>query len=579
MAMARISYINSPGPYSLVYTTIPGLLDERASNYPDMECHVFLDYNKQNASFSRFGVTWSQLQMRSRQVASGLLDMGLKPGDRIAIFGDSSPEWMYMEYACTRIKILKIPIPSNMAHSSKLPDMLGKHNVQLLVMDPGQDFGVLDQMSTNLPRLRELLHDGQSNTSGYPRKLLFLRARGSGNKVPVVTDYLNNVMSQVKLDTIGAIQDALNPDDPACVYASSGSTGLPKLLIHSHFTLINTFVQYQEFLGSGKGEKYFNNYSFDWMGSFHYYTLSNACTRVHLTTQDLSNDEYITVLLQVLRDENIHSAFLLNFLLHDIRKMVQLGSVTLPETFKWITAGGEKVPYDLFADCGKLPGVTVVGEYGASEIPFMGSCSSLDDDNVVGDGPDRHMLYRTSGPVEIKIIDDDGKCVPRGTAGILLTRQAFRFLGYLDDPDMTAATMMPNGWTGPGDIAIMYDSGKFEVLGRTKHLIIRGSVKIYPSKQEAMLLRHSKIAKAVVCGIPDEIYNEEICACVEPKQGIEVTEEELQQHCVQFQPSETSVKLYPTFFLFIQKMPITRNGKIDRTKICNMILDARHPRV
>ena len=110
------------------------------------------------------------------------------------------------------------------------------------------------------------------------------------------------------------------------------------------------------------------------------------------------------------------------------------------------------------------------------------------------------------------------------------------------------------------------------MLGRTSEVIIKGGVKTYPSKQEAMLLKYDKLDKAVVCSIPDDRFQEEICACVVPAPGCQVTVEDLCAHCEQYQPDGMRVPLIPKHFIVLDNLPQNHNGKVDKMVIRDMFL-------
>ena len=99
------------------------------------------------------------------------------------------------------------------------------------------------------------------------------------------------------------------------------------------------------------------------------------------------------------------------------------------------------------------------------------------------------------------------------------------------------------------------------MLGRSTDVIIKGGVKIYPSKQETMLLKYDKLNKAVVCSIPDDRFQEEICACVVPSPGCDVTVEDLRAHCEQFQPRGMRIPLIPKHFIGVDHITTTAKWK------------------
>ena len=116
--------------------------------------------------------------------------------------------------------------------------------------------------------------------------------------------------------------------------------------------------------------------------------------------------------------------------------------------------------------------------------------------------------------VEAKIIDAEGRTVPRGTAGELLTRGYLVMLGYWDDEEKTREAIDAAGWMHTGDLATIDDEGYCNIVGRIKDMVIRGGENVYPREIEEFLYRHPKIQDVQVIGVPDPRYGEELCAWV-----------------------------------------------------------------
>src|SRR5262249_41815012 len=121
--------------------------------------------------------------------------------------------------------------------------------------------------------------------------------------------------------------------------------------------------------------------------------------------------------------------------------------------------------------------------------------------------------------VQVKLIDRDGRVVPRGTKGELLTRGYSVMRGYWDDPDKTTESIDAGGWMHTGDLAVLDDEGFCNVVGRVKDMIIRGGENIYPRELEEYLIRHPKVLDVAVVGLPDRKYGEAVCAVVRLREG------------------------------------------------------------
>ena len=162
--------------------------------------------------------------------------------------------------------------------------------------------------------------------------------------------------------------------------------------------------------------------------------------------------------------------------------------------------------------------------------------------------------------LEVKVVDAEGRIVPRGEAGELCTRGYSVMLGYWDDAAKTAEAVDAAGWMHTGDLATLDDEGYCNIVGRSKDMVIRGGENVYPREVEEFLYRHPKIQDVQCVGVPDAKYGEELCACVILKPGATADEAELRAFC-QGQIAHYKV---PRYFRFIDAFPMTVTGKIQK---------------
>jgi fatty-acyl-CoA synthase len=159
--------------------------------------------------------------------------------------------------------------------------------------------------------------------------------------------------------------------------------------------------------------------------------------------------------------------------------------------------------------------------------------------------------------VEVKIIDPStGLTLPRGQAGELCTRGYVVMRGYWNDSAATDAAIDSERWMHSGDLASMREDGRVSIVGRLKHLIIRGGENIYPREIEAVLASHPSVAEAVVVGVPDRFWGEVVGAVIRP--AFDVAEAELAEHCRE----RLAAYKTPVRWLFTDAFPLTSTGKI-----------------
>jgi fatty-acyl-CoA synthase len=171
--------------------------------------------------------------------------------------------------------------------------------------------------------------------------------------------------------------------------------------------------------------------------------------------------------------------------------------------------------------------------------------------------------------VEVKIIDPQtGLMLPRGRAGELCTRGYLVMRGYWNDSEATDAAIDAERWMHSGDLAVMREDGRVSIVGRLKHLIIRGGENIYPREIEEFLHTHPRISDVQVIGIPDKKYGEEVCAWIRLRPGPAPTENEIREFC----RGQIATFKIPRYIRFVDEFPMTVTGKIQKFRMQELML-------
>jgi fatty-acyl-CoA synthase len=162
--------------------------------------------------------------------------------------------------------------------------------------------------------------------------------------------------------------------------------------------------------------------------------------------------------------------------------------------------------------------------------------------------------------VEVKVVDTEGRVVPRGTPGEFCTRGYSVMLGYWDDAERTAQAIDAAGWMHTGDLATMDADGYCNIVGRIKDMVIRGGENVYPREIEEFLYRHPKIQDVQVFGVPDERYGEELCAWIKLRAGETLTVDEVREFC----RDQIAHYKVPRHIRFVDEFPMTVTGKMQK---------------
>jgi fatty-acyl-CoA synthase len=197
--------------------------------------------------------------------------------------------------------------------------------------------------------------------------------------------------------------------------------------------------------------------------------------------------------------------------------------------------------------------------YGMTETSPV-SFQSAKDDPL-----DRRVstVGRIQPHLEVKIVDTDGKIVPRGQPGELCTRGYSVMIGYWDDPEKTAEAVDAEGWMHTGDLATIDDKGYCNIVGRIKDLVIRGGENIYPREVEEFLFRHPKVGDVTVVGVPCPKYGEQLVAWIRLRSGVTAEAAEIIEFC----KGQIAHYKIPAHIRFVDAFPMTVTGKIQKFEI------------
>ena len=204
-----------------------------------------------------------------------------------------------------------------------------------------------------------------------------------------------------------------------------------------------------------------------------------------------------------------------------------------------------------------MPEVTIC--YGMTETSPVSTQTAVDDPLEKRTG----SVGRVHPHLEVKIVDEEGRIVPRDTPGELCTRGYSVMLGYWNDPDNTARSIDAARYMHTGDVATMDPEGYLNIAGRIKDMVIRGGENVYPREIEEFLYAHPAVKDVSVIGVPDEKYGEELCAWVVLAPGAEPDEESIKAFC----RGKIAHYKVPRYVKFVTEFPMTVTGKVQKFKM------------
>lgn len=542
--MARESYVHGNSGPPLIGKTIGALLDEVSATDGSREALV--------VAHQEIRWTYSELKMRSDAFASGLLALGLEPGDRVGIWAPNCAEWTIAQFATAKAGLILVNI--NPAYRlSELEHVLLTVGCRALItaarfktsdyiamireLAPELGSGSGELKSSRLPELRHVISIGAGSYAGC---LAFDQVLDRGKQLG--SQRLNSVATAIQID------DAVN------IQFTSGTTGLPKGATLSHHNLINNAFFVGEATGIGPGSRVcipVPLYHCFGMVMGNLGCVTHAATMVYpsesfdsLKTLETVEAERCDVLYGVptMFIAQLNHPEFSRFDLSSLRRGIMAGAPCPIEVMKEV------------ASTMHMSEITIA--YGMTETSPVSFQSSRDDPlelrvSTVG---------RIQPHLEVKIVDRDGRVVPRGEAGELCTRGYSVMLGYWNDEARTAEAIDSAGWMHTGDLATIDDNGYCRIVGRIKDMVIRGGENVYPREVEEHLYGHPDIQDVQVFGVPDTKYGEELCAWIVSRAGAALDEEGVRSFC----QNRISHYKIPRYIRFVESFPSTVTGKVQK---------------
>ncbi|NMB40697.1 MAG: acyl--CoA ligase [Firmicutes bacterium] len=446
-------------------------------------------------------MTWQVFNEKANRMANLLLQRGIKKGDKVAILLMNCLEWLPIYFGI--LKAGAIAVPLNFRYTAEeIKYCLDLSDAVALIFGP-EFIDRMEAILEQIPRVKTLLFAGENRPSfaeNYDRLTANCSSAEPGIK--------------------------LTDDDDAAIYFSSGTTGFPKAILHSHKALMSacwTEIKHHDQRREDNflciPPLYHTGAKMHWFGS-----LISASKAVLLRGV---KPEWI---LKTVSEEKITIVWLLVPWAQDILDAIENKDVNLEdyELSQWrlMHIGAQPVPPSLIRRWKKyFPDHLYDTNYGLSESTGPG-CVHLGTENIHKVGAIGIPGYNW----EAKIVDEDGQKVARGQIGELAVKGQGVMKCYYNDPQATAE-VLKNGWLLTGDMARMDEDGFIYLVDRKKDVIISGGENIYPVQVENFLRTHDAIKDAAVIGLPDDRLGEIAAAIIELKEGHKCTDEEIKTFC------------------------------------------------
>ncbi|HEY5094061.1 MAG TPA: AMP-binding protein [Candidatus Eremiobacteraceae bacterium] len=528
--------------------TIGAVLNRQDERFGERDAVVYADRD----------IRWTYHAFRRKvdQIANGLMTLGIRKGEHVAVWAPNVPEWLLLQYATAKIGSVLVTVnTSNKAQ--ELGRLLRHSEATTLFMTPG--FRGLDYVAT----LRELVPDldsapvGHATFENYPRlrRLLVIGKQ----RLPGMLrfDDLYDLSAQAQDGDLRRRESALDNFDVINVQYTSGSTGQPKGVMLTHRSMLqNAFA-----LTLCQNLTHADRLCFP-VPLFHCFGCSAASLGAVVRGACMVPVESFEpgAVLAAVMNEKCTALYGTPTMFAALFAHPQFADFNIATLRTGIMAGAP-CPLDLIdAVFDRLGAVDFTVAYGLTESSPGVTQTRLDDP------PDkrRTTVGRALPGMQVQIRDPITRSESaRGDTGELLSRGHSTMKGYLKDPAATAEAIDEESWLHTGDLATIDAEGYVKIVGRIKDTIIRGGENVYPAEVEMCLRAHAALADVAVFGVPSMMYGEEVCAAVVLKPGASLAADELAAYC----GGRIAREKAPSLVMPVEALPVGATGKVDKSAL------------
>ena len=530
--------------------TIPQALAAAVATHPSAEAVVVPGQGVR--------LTYADLDAQVRDLVRALVAVGIRPGDRIAVWAPNSDRWVIVALAAASMGATLVPVSTRLT-GPEAEHMLGATHTAVLFVD--RTFLAADRLAGLRAAAEGNPHPVAAHgpVRGLPDLQIAVTLDSAdmeygpeGQDVLTWAELLEHAEKTAPHE-VDRLARAVRPQDPSDVLFTSGTTGRPKGVVLSHGQSVRAFRSWAEVVGLRAEDRYLAINPFS-----HTYGLKAGVLASVLAGSTLlpmaSFDG--TAALAIIETEKISvlpgpPTLYTTLLDTPGRTGRDLSSLRLAVT------GAAVVPAALIIRMRSELGFDrVLTGYGLTETTGLSTICRADDPLEVVSGTSGRPIEG----VEVMIEGPDGAALPPGEPGEVLVRGFNVMGGYLDDPIATDEAINADGWLHTGDVGMLDAAGNVTITDRLKDMYVVGGFNAYPAEIERVLAEHPQVSAAAVIGVPDDRQGEVGRAYVVPRPGFRPVDIDLVSFCKE----RLANYKVPRTVILLDELPLNATGKVDK---------------
>jgi fatty-acyl-CoA synthase len=529
--------------------TLGQILDETVAKYPDHPAVVMVD--------REFRQTWREFSDEVDRIAKGLMALGVKKGEKVAIWATNVPHWVALMFATAKIGAILLTVNTGYK-SSEVEYLIEQSDTENLFLINGfRDTDYVNTIYELVPELREQPR-GSLRSAKFPflKRVFFLGPEKHRGMFSM--HELMELAGETSDADYQARQAELNCHDVVNMQYTSGTTGFPKGVMLTHFNIGNNGYWIGANQHLGPHDKVCLP-----VPLFHCFGCVlgvMACINHGSAMVFVEKYDPVTVMMSIERERctsvyGVPTMFIA-MLDHPLFSKFDFSSLRTG------IMAGSPCPVKSMKQCVEMMNMREVTNcYGLTEASPVMTQTRYDE-------PDMMRKCSTIGKampgMEVRVIHPEtSEFCPPGEPGEMCCRGYNSMKGYYKMPEETARCIDKDGWLHSGDIGVMDADGYFAITGRLKDMIIRGGENIYPKEIEDFVHHIDGIQDVQVVGVPSKKYGEQPGAFVILQSGVTMTAEDIQDYC----RGKIAWHKIPKYIHFTDQFPLTTSGKIMKYKL------------
>ncbi len=524
--------------------------DETSSRFPENEFIVSGDIR----------ISFRQAKEEVDRLAKGLLRLGVRKGDNIAVWLPNVPEFLFAWIAAAKIGAPLVPINTRYKAAEFSYILRNCEATTLFILPEFLNIRYLEMVESVCPELRSS-EQGRLSSANFPRLRNVICIDDAPH--PGTFSY-RSVLDTGDAVPAGVLSEAgkrIRAEDDLVIVYTSGTTGNPKGAVHTHHVLRNEYrvCNWRSLDGRDRFLAFLPWFHVGGGFSQVIPCLITGSCLVLMSSFDPAEAMRLIAKERITQLDGIPTHFIM------ILEHPEFGKYPL-DSLKGGWAGGAPVTNEVaLGMIHKLGMKEMLVVYGMTETTSVTTFTKVGDtlDHITTtDGIPISTLDDIPG-FEVRIVDPATRAeMACGKEGEICVRGDIVMRGYYKDPDGTAVAIDPEGWFHTGDLGIMFDDGYLKLTGRVKDMFIVGGTNAYPAEIEAFLSAHPKVKMVQIVGVPEHRLGEVGAAFIELKEGSQATEEEIVSFC------RTRMANYKVprhvIFLAQNEWPLTPSGKVQK---------------